>query len=179
MTQIGNVYAQGLYSLAKEEGLEKTILQELKVLQQAFGENPNFVKILSAPNLSKRERCGILDDSFRGKVQPYVLNFLKILTEKGYMRHFPDCCKAYVRQYNEDNGILPVTAVTAVAMTEDQQKRLSQKLSQVTGKTVELQCQIDSACLGGVRLDYDGRRVDGTVKNRLESISNLLQNTVL
>ena len=64
MTQIGNVYAQGLYSLAKEEGLEKTILQELKTLQQAFQENPDFVKILAAPNLSKQERCGILDDSF-------------------------------------------------------------------------------------------------------------------
>ena len=179
MTQIGNVYAQGLYSLAKEEGLEKTILQELKTLQQAFQENPDFVKILAAPNLSKQERCGILDDSFRGRVQPYVLNFLKILTEKGYMRHFSDCCGAYTRQYNEDNGILPVTAVSAVAMTEDQQKRLCQKLSQVTGKTVELQCQIDPACLGGVRLDYDGRRVDGTVKNRLESISGLLHNTVL
>ena len=179
MTQIGNVYAQGLYSLAKEEGLEKSILQELRSLQQALDEAPDFVKILAAPNLSKQERCGILDDSFRGKVQPYVLNFMKLLTEKGYMRHFSDCCRAYTRQYNEDNGILPVTAVTAVAMTEDQQKRLTQKLSQVTGKSVELQCRIDPECLGGVRLDYDGRRVDGTVKNRLESISNLLQNTVL
>ena len=179
MTQIGNVYAQGLYSLAKEEGLEKTILQELDTLQQAFQENQDFVKILASPSLSKNERCALLDDSFRGKVQPYVLNYLKILTEKGYVRHFSDSCKAFRRQYNEDNGILPVTAVTAVAMTASQQERLTKKLSQVTGKTVELECQIDPDCLGGVRLDYDGRRVDGTVKNRLESIAALLKNTVL
>ena len=179
MTQIGNVYAAGLYSLAKEEGLEKVILQELDPLETAFCENPEFVKLLSAANLSRQERCGILDDSFRGKVQPYVLNFLKILTEKGYMRQFGDCCRAFHRQYNEDNGILPVKAVTAVAMTEAQKSRLTEKLSGITGKTIELQCRVDPACMGGVRLDYDGMRVDGTVKNRLDSISALLQSTVL
>ncbi len=179
MTQIGNVYAQGLYSLAKEEGLEKNMVQELNTLQQVFDENPQFTKLLSAPNLSKQERCGILDESFRGKVQPYVLNFLKILTEKGYIRYFPDCCEAFVRQYNEDNGILPVQAVTAVALTDAQKEKLTGKLSQITGKTVELQCRVDPDCLGGIRLDYDGKRVDGTVQNRLQSIGKLLQNTVL
>lgn len=179
MTQIGNVYAKGLYSLAKEEGLEKAILQELNTLQQIFGENPEFVKLLAVPNLSKKERCGILDESLRGKVQPYVLNFLKLLMEKGYIRYFSDCCKAYVQQYNEDNGILPVQVVTAVALTDSQKEKLTAKLSQITGKTVTLQCRVDPTCLGGVRLDYDGKRVDGTVQNRLQSISKLLQNTVL
>ncbi len=179
MTQIGNVYAKGLYSLAKEEGLTEAIMQELETLQQIFGENPDFVRLLAAPNLSKKERCGILDESFRGKVQPYVLNFLKILMEKGYIRYFPDCCKAFVQQYNEDNGILPVQAVAAVALTDAQKEKLTEKLSRITGKTVQLQCRVDPACLGGVRLDYDGKRVDGTVENRLKSISKLLQNTVL
>lgn len=179
MTQIGNVYAQGLYSLAEEEKLEEAVLRELDTLQQVFEENPDFVKILTAPNLSKEERCRILDDSFRGKVQPYVLNYLKLMTEKGYMRHFTDSCRAFHRQYNEKHGILPVTAFTAVTMSDSQKQRLTEKLSQVTGKTIELECRIDPACIGGVRLDYDGRRVDGTVKNRLDSIGSLLQNTVL
>ena len=39
--------------------------------------------------------------------------------------------------------------------------------------------QVDPQCLGGVRLDYDGRRVDDTVANRLSSIGMLLKNTVL
>lgn len=179
MTQIGHVYAQGLYTLAKEEGLEKTIVQQLNALQQVFDETPEFLKLLAAPNLPKQERCGILDESFRGKVQPYVLNFLKILTEKGYIRYFSDCCREFQQQYNEDNGILPVQAVTAIAMTDAQKEKLTEKLSRITGKAVQLQCRVDPACLGGVRLDYDGKRVDGTVQNRLASISKLLQNTVL
>jgi F0F1-type ATP synthase delta subunit len=38
---------------------------------------------------------------------------------------------------------------------------------------------VDAACIGGVRLDYDGKRVDGTVSNRLEKLGSLLKNTVL
>ncbi len=179
MTQIAEVYAQSLYALANEENLTRDILQQLDVLADAFRQNPAFSRLLSTPNLSKEERRNILDDSFRGKVHPYVLNFLKILMEKGYLRHFPDCCKAYTGQYNADRGILPVQAVTAIALTPAQTERLTQKLSALTGKAVELTNRVDPDCLGGVRLDYDGVRLDGTVKNRLEGIARQLKNTVL
>ncbi len=179
MTRIATVYAQALYDLASEEGCSSAVLKELKALEEAFYAEPDFVRLLSAPNLSKEERCAVLDESFRGKVQPYVLNFLKILTEKGYARHFSDCCKAYREIYNRDNGIVEVTAVTAVALTQEQTEKLTQKLARITGKQVELLSRVDPSCLGGVRLDYDGKRVDDTVANRLESVRTLLKNTVL
>ena len=179
MSQVGTVYAQALYALTKEEACSEEVLKELAVLGESFEKEPKFVSLLSAPNLSKDERCGILDQSFRGKVHPYVLNFLKILTEKGYMRRFSDCCKAFRQLYNEDHGILEVFAYTAIPLTEDQKERLSQKLQAVTGKTIDLINRIDPGCLGGVRLDYDGKRVEDTVEHRLGSISALLKNTVL
>ena len=179
MTEVGNVYGQSLYELAKDEGLSKEIGEQLAVLQKSFGQEPDFVRLLASPNLPKAERCQILDTSFRGAVHPYVLNFLKILTEKGYIRHFSDCCSAYADLYNEDNGILKVTAVTAVALSPAQTEKLTGKLSRITGKTIALHNRIDPAVLGGVRLDYDGKRLDDTVSHHLEAIRGLLKDTVL
>ena len=179
MTQAANTYAQALYDLAKDEDLGKTILEELNVLKGVFAENPQYSKLLSTPDIPKQERCGILDEAFRGKVHPYVLNFLKILTEKGYIRQFPDCCDAYRGFYNEDNGILVVKAVSAITLSDAQKQKLTEKLESITGKQIDLQCSIDTAQLGGLRLSYDGKQVDGTVKNRLDSIGKLLKNTVL
>lgn len=179
MSQIATNYAQALYDLAKEENITEIVLQQLTALQQAFCEEPEFLHLMMAANLSKEERCRILDDSFRGKAEPYVLNFMKILTEKGYMRYFSDCAKAYRDAYNADHGILPVKAVTAVALTDDQKTRLTGKLEKLTGKTIDLSCRVDPAVLGGVRLDYDGKRVDGTVQTRLDTVSKMLKNTVL
>ena len=179
MTQIGSVYGEALYELACSEGLDKAILDELKVLDESFHQEPGFVKLLCSHSVSKLERCQVLDDSFRGKVNQYLLNFLKILTEKGYMHHFTHCCEAYTRHYNEDHNILSVRAVTAVPLTDKQAQALTQKLTRMTGKTILLDNRVDATCLGGVRLDYDGRRLDDTICHRMESIRELLKNTVL
>ena len=179
MTEVGNVYGESLYELAKEEGLTKLIGDQLAVLQQAFRQEPDFIRLLSSPNLTKTERCQILDDSFRGKVHAYLLNFLKILTEKGYMRHFSDCCDAYTEHYDQDNGILRVDAVSAVKLTDVQKDKLTQKLSRITGKEIVLRNRIDPAVLGGLRLDYDGQRLDDTVSHRLDAIRTVLNKTVL
>ena len=179
MTQAANTYAQALYDLAKDEGLAKTILEELTVLKDVFGDTPAYTKLLSAPDVPKQERCGVLDEAFRGKVHPYVLNFMKILTEKGYIRQFPDCCDAYRGFYNDDNGILVVKAVSAVTLSDSQIEKLTAKLEAITGKTIDLHCSVDAAQMGGLRLSYDGKQVDGTVKNRMDTIGKLLKNTVL
>ena len=179
MTEVGNVYGESLYELAKDENLAKLIGEQLAALQQAFRQEPDFIRLLSSPNLTKAERCQILDNSFRGKVHAYVLNFLKILTEKGYMRHFSDCCDAYTEHFDQDNGILRVNAVSAVELSTEQKEKLTQKLSRITGKEVALRTRIDPRVLGGIRLDYDGRRVDDTLAHRLDAIRDLLNNTVL
>ena len=180
MTEVGSIYGQALYDLAQSEGLTKPILNQLDTLNHCFTvEEPGFIKLLSTPTLAKQERCKILDDSFRGNVQPYLLNFMKILTEKGYMRHFSDCCQAYRENYYRDNNILLVEAVTAVALTADQLQRLTKKLTAITGKQIELRGRVDPSCLGGVRLDFDGKRLDDTVAHRLEAVRSMLKNTVL
>ncbi|MBO5891843.1 MAG: ATP synthase F1 subunit delta [Oscillospiraceae bacterium] len=179
MTSIGNVYGEALYSLACEEGLSKEILQELTALEQSFAQEPAFLRLLDAPNLTKEERCQVLEDCFRGNIHGYVLNFLKLLTEKSYARQFGACCAVYRNCYNEDNGILPVTAVTAVPLKESQYTALSQKLAAVTGKTIQLHNRVDEAVLGGIRLDYNGIRLDDTLAHRLGDIRTKLKDTVL
>lgn len=175
----GAVYGQSLYLLAKEEGLEEALLQQVKVLAECFEQQPDYLKLLASHDLPKEERLDILHRDFGEKVHIYVLNFLKLLTEKGYIRHFSDCCKAYVEQYNADKGILEVRAVSAVALSDAQKAKLAEKLTAMTGKTVALSCKVDAAVLGGVRLQYDGRQVDGTVRNCLQEIENTLKNTVI
>ena len=179
MTEVGSAYGEALYDLAKSESLTDEILGQITALDESFRQEPDFLRLLQSANLSKQERCQIVEDSFRGKVHDYVLNFLKILTEKSYARHFSDCTAAFRRHYNLDNGILPVTAVTAVALTQEQTGKLSDKLSAITGKKIDLTNRVEPGILGGVRLDYDGKRLDDTVSHRLESVRNMLKNTVL
>lgn len=179
MTQVGTVYGQALYDLAKAEQLDRLILQELTALDESFSAEPDYLKLLCAPQLNKQERCRIVDESFGGKVHPYVLNFLSILTEKGYTRHFHSCFETFEALYNQDNGIMTVTATTAVPLSQVQDERLRQKLSAITGKTIRLKNRIDPSLLGGVQLDMGNIRMEDTVAQRLENLRKLLQQTTL
>ena len=176
MNRIGTVYGEGLYALAKEEGLEQTIMEQLQVLSTCFENQPDYLKLLGSHDLPKQERTGLLD-SFREQVHPYVLNFMKLLTEKGYIRQFDSCCKVFREQYCQDQGILEVRVVSAVALTENRKQKLTEKLSTITGKQIVLICREDPTILGGIRLSYGGIQVDGTVQGRLEAISRQLKNT--
>lgn len=179
MTRAANVYAEALYDLAKEEALGTIIFEEIKTLDKAFEGEKDFLRLLSTPNLSMDERISIIDKSFRGKIHAYTLNFLKILTEKGYILKFRECAQAYRDLYHQDNNILPVRVVIAQPLDDKQALRLKVKLGATTGKVIELIQQVDPACLGGIRLDYDGKRVEDTVAGRLEAVRKTLKNTVL
>ena len=179
MTGAGAVYGQALYDLAKEEGLEQEIYDQLIMLDGVFAGQPEYLRLLNASNLPCEQRLQLVEECFGGKVQPYLNNFLKILTQRGHIRSFPECVTQYREQYNITHNILPVKAITAAALNDAQKKRLEEKLCSITGKTAQVTNRVDPAVMGGVRLEYDGTQVDDTVANRMDSIRKLLNNTVL
>ena len=108
------MYGGSLYDLAAEEGLEARILGELDEAVALFKANPDYLHLLSTPSIPKRERCGLLDEALRDQVHLYVLNFLKILCEKGTLRELSGCARAYRVRYNQAHGILEATATTEI-----------------------------------------------------------------
>ena len=66
-------------------------------------------------------------------------------------------------------------ALTAAALTQDQQDRLATALSKAAGVTVELQAAVDPRLLGGVRVTMAGRIYDGTVRGRLQGLRRHLE----
>lgn len=172
MTEIAKMYGGSLYDLAAEEGLETRILGELDEAAAILKGDPEYLHLLSIPSIPKKERCALLDEAFRGQIHPYLLNFLKILCEKGTLRELPGCARAYRVRYNAAHSILEATAISAVALTKEQTARLQEKLEAVTGKQIDLKTKVDPAVLGGIRLDIEGTELDGTVQNRLASLRN-------
>lgn len=174
MTEFGREYGEGLYALCAEEGLAEAVLQELACLRQAFRENDAFLRLLSNMSLSKEERVGIAEETFRGQVQPYVLNFIKILTERGAAFAFADCVRAFEMCYQQDHRVAEAEVTTARPLDDAQRAKLLEKLGHMTGKQVRLREKVDPSLLGGVLLQLDGKRYDNTVRHRLETMKQVL-----
>ena len=170
MTEFGREYGEGLYALCAEENIDPAVLQELQVLKQAFEENDGFVKLLGNMSMSKEERVAIADETLKGQIHEYTLNFIKILVERGGIYEFGECVRAYQDCYNRAHQVAVAEVTTAQPLSEEQRKRLMEKLAGMTGKEIVIKETVDPSVMGGVLLQMDGKRYDNTVRHRLSAI---------
>lgn len=174
MTEFGREYGEGLYALCAEERIERDALQQTQSLKEAFRENEDFLRLLGNMTLSKEQRVQIVDDTFKGSVHDYVLNFLKLLVERGAIHEFSECAAAYRACYNREHGVVEAEVTTAQPLNEGQRQKLTQKLQDMTGKEVVIKEKVDASVLGGVLLRMDGKRYDNTVAHRLKAIKQAM-----
>ena len=114
-----------------------------------------------------------MDKAFHG-VHVYVLHLLKLLCRRSALGLLPGALEQYKVLLYAQRGILPVEAVSAVPLTEEQRQALTDRLSAKTGKTILLENTLDPALLGGVKLRYEGKELDGTAAGRLSALRRSL-----
>lgn len=163
-------YAVSIYELALEEDILQSVNQELMYLNEIFSTDADFLKLLTVPTISTQEKRNIIDTVLGTKVHQYVLNLLKLLSEKNRMESFFGLCTHFKKLYNKKMNICEVTVVTAIPLNESLTQKLSVKLEQITGKTVQLIMQVNSSVLGGVLLKMDNDQVDDTLQTRLSNL---------
>ncbi len=173
-----NEYGNALFLLSEEEGKTEITLRDIITADEIFSKNPDYVKLLETPALTKAERLALIDEAFSA-LDENLVNLIKILCEKRNVSSFSEVKKTFSFLYDEARGILHAEAVSSVAMTDEQIKRLSDKLSEKTGKTVILKNIVDKSILGGVKLRYLGVQIDGSVKTRLDTFEKNLKNTII
>lgn len=179
MNNAAKEYGGALFELAHEEGVDEQILEEVRMIRTLFRENRAYIKLLSSPNIPKDERVRCLDQLLQGRVHPYTLNFLKIIAERGHIRSADECFDEYEKLYYDTHNIIRAKAESAVALSESQKKRLTERLEALTGKRVELDCSVNPALIAGVRLTVNNRLYEGSVKAKLESIGESLSSIMM
>ncbi|MBE5860345.1 MAG: ATP synthase F1 subunit delta [Butyrivibrio sp.] len=179
MTKAGDLYGQSLYDLALSENLTDDILGQMESVKEIFKENPDYITLLSEPSIPKKERLKLVDEAFDGQLQPYLLNFIKILVERGLLRQFSACSRRFRESYNKDHGIAEAIVTSAITLNDSQIDALKHKLESITGKKILLSQKTDASVLGGIRVDIEGKLFDGTVQGRLDELRKKVDETVM
>ncbi|WP_330363874.1 ATP synthase F1 subunit delta [Butyrivibrio sp. MC2013] len=179
MTETARNYGGSFYDLAVEENKADEVLSQLEDVQKILNDNPDYLRLLSEPSINKDERIGLLDEAFASQLWPYLLNFLKLLCERGLLGEFRGCVKEYKRRYNKDHGIAEATVTSAAELSDSQKAALLKKLEEMSGKKVDMICYVNPALIGGIRLDMEGKRYDGTAASRMEAIRSLIESAPL
>lgn len=166
MQTVGKVYAEALFSLAKEERKEQQVYRELNEAADLMLRNPGFCTLLDVPTLRTEERIEVLRKVI-GDAPGITENFLCLLVEKHRFGRLSEIREAFNKQYYEAFGIAEVFVTTAVPLDEAQRSALKAKLEKKLGKTILLRERVDRALVGGMIVQYGDRRMDNSLRTRM------------
>lgn len=167
MTGLATEYGEALFELARDEHVLDEIHGELQEVSKLMKAQPDFVRLLASRAIEREARIKVVDDTFKGRANTYLVNFMKLMVEKERFDCFPDCVKWFHQRYNDELGIVEATVTSAVPLSENDQEALRQKLQNMSRRKVALITRVDPAVIGGVRVEMDGRRYDNTIQNKL------------
>ncbi len=179
MTDRARLYGDSLYLLAQEEGLTEEIREQMGVIRSLFAQTPEYLRLLSEPSISIAERLSMIEEAFGQETNRYLINFMKLLCEKGYLLAFAGSHEQFVRRYNADNGIMEAVVTSAVALTDAQKKALSEKLASSTGKRISCSFRIDARVLAGIKVEMEGKELDGTAAGHMAGLQRRLESLTL
>jgi F-type H+-transporting ATPase subunit delta len=174
MAEQNKAYASALFALALESGEGAEISAGLKDLTEAMKANPEYAELLSTPVLPKSERAALVHQAFDGRLPGDLISFLLLLSEGGRLKELEACAEDFEALYQAHLRSQTAYVTSATELTEEQKQRLKERLEAQSGKTVTLQCSVDASLLGGVRVDFDGRVFDGSLRRRMDEIKKVL-----
>ena len=82
METIAHCYAVSLFSLAKDENAVDSYQKDMLLINEIFSKEPEFLTFFSHVLIDDEVKCNLIDQSFKGTVNIYIVNFLKLLIKK-------------------------------------------------------------------------------------------------
>jgi F-type H+-transporting ATPase subunit delta len=169
MSVVHRTYARSLFAAAKESGRVPQVREQLGDFVEATRQVPELQEILRNPQLDKRAKSAavgaVLADS-----DPLVLNLVRLLVEKGRGGEIEEVDAEFERLAAIEEGQLSVELTTAFELTDDETKSIVEQIQRASGRKVEATRAVDPDLIGGIVLQAGSRRVDASVRGRLERL---------
>lgn len=164
-------YAQALMDLSQANNLTPQFGEDTASLLNLLSESPELQQFLASPVVSAEDKEGILQRVAGEQVHPYIMNFLKILVQRGRIQFLGPICQQYKTLLNKLNQIVVAEVTSAVALNEAQEQAIREQVIGMSGaQNVEIQTKIDPDLIGGVIIKVGSQIIDSSLRGQLRRI---------
>ena len=153
------------------------VRRDLSDFVEAGRQVPELDELLRNPQLDKRAKAAAVDAVASGG-DPLVLNLLRLLVEKNRSGEVDQVALEFERMAAADEGELSVELTTAYELSDEEARAIVGQIEQRSGRKVEANRTVDPDLIGGVVLQVGSRRVDASIRGRLEQLGRDLRTRV-
>ncbi len=173
MSVVHRTYARSLFQAAKDAGRLADVREQLGDFAAAMGDVPELRSLLRNPQLDARAKNAVVD-AIAGDSDPLVLNLLRLLIAKKRAGEADEVAQEFERLAAVEEGQLSVQLTTAFELTDGEAGAIVGQIERASGRKVEATRAVDPALIGGIVLQAGSRRVDASIRGRLEQLRHEL-----
>ena len=162
-------YAQALFLIAEENSDQDQWLADLEVLASS-SRNPDFIAFIDSPKIENVKKIEVLKEAFSKSISDLALNLVSLLATRNYVASLSSIADAFQELVDSEKGVERAEIVSAVKLTDGQEKGVVDKLTQMVGKELSVTTYVDESILGGYLARVGDRLLDGSVKTQLEDM---------
>jgi F-type H+-transporting ATPase subunit delta len=169
-----SIARQALLAAAEKDGSLDDVEDELFRFGRVLDREPQLAALLADTTVPAEQRIRLLDQLVDGKVSPVTAALLRHTVRLPRGRHLDVVCEelAELAAARRDRSVARVTA--SVALTSEQEQKLTDTLSRLYGRSISLQVELDPRLLGGLVVQVGGEVIDGSVASKLAAARRAL-----
>jgi F-type H+-transporting ATPase subunit delta len=169
-----SIARQALLAAAEKDGSLDNVEDELFRFGRVLNREPELATLLADTNTPADKRVELLDRLIEAKVSPITTDLLRHTVRLPRARHLDVVCEelAELAAARRDRSVARIT--TSVALTSEQEQKLTDTLSRLYGRAISLQVELDPRLLGGLVVRIGGEVIDGSVARKLADARRVL-----
>ena len=171
---IAETYGRALFSLALKAGAVESIEAEVGELAELIGQNTGLARLLEHRTLDRGRRAESLRRILGGRVSDLLLRFVLVLNERNRLDEVGRIARSYANLAKRHRGEVDAEVTTARPLSGAQMANVAERLSAAIGKRAIVHPRIDPAIIGGLRVRFGDRLIDGSVATQLRRLAGRL-----
>lgn len=175
LTTLARPYAKAAFELA-QAGQALAGWDEMLSLASDIASEESMTGLLESPLVSSEQAAGIITDAAGDAFDGRFRDYLSVLAANDRLPLLPHITGLYRQLREEAEKRLSVKVISAVPLDEDQAGRMKDALARRFECEIALENEIDTSVIGGAVVYAGDQVIDGSLRGRLQKLSNSLAN---
>lgn len=165
-------YAQAAFGLAIEREEFELWERDLTSLAAALA-SPEALAFIASRQVGTEGKESFLRQA-AGETAPLVWNLVRLLATKSRLALLPQIAEQFQNLLDGHRGIAHAEVATAVPLSDEERQSLTRRLSELTGKQVEVEVHEVPEIFGGLIARIGDRLIDGSTRSKLLALKRQL-----
>ena len=169
-TPVSLRYANALIGAAEEKEVLDRVHDDIRGILELIQHSQDLRNFLGDPLIHPAQKEAAFRSLFSGKVDDLTLGFLVLLCEKRRERTLEGIGRGFLALLDERRGVITAKVRSAQTLSEEQQARLSERLSAYSGKEIRLDIEVDESLKAGFVARLGDQVFDGSLDSQLSRL---------